>query len=383
MIPLGTVLVGAGIVGRAILKAHIDADLCVVLADQNGDAVRAATRELVLDEHWTVRPIDFSGGLLAAVSIRRIGAAPPQANLVIESIAERLDVKQTFFIRAESLFGPHAILCSNTSILRINEIASTLNVPSRFAGMHFFMPVEDRPAVEIIRGSETSQQTIDHCEEHVKRLGKQPLIVADSPGFIVNRLLSPYLNQAMLLFCGGVSASRIEQAALTYGMPISPLELIDYIGLRTMFDAGRVYWQSFPNRIDPAPILGKLIKQSRLGRSAGAGFYDYVNGQRSADVSAEVKKLVETYRRPMDVASDEDLVHLLAIPMWIEATIAQQDGTVTSVEQFDIAMRGGLGYASDLSWRDFFHSLGNSNIDRACERWKAQFKSMNQNGVKI
>ena len=108
------------------------------------------------------------------------------------------------------------------------------------------MPVYNRPAVEVACGEETSTQAIGRCVAHVRRIRKEPLIVRDGPGFIVNRLLTPYLNEAMLLLCRGVSADRIEEAALRYGMPMSPLELIDWIGTRTMFDAGRVFWQSFP-----------------------------------------------------------------------------------------------------------------------------------------
>ena len=155
-------------------------------------------------------------------------------------------------------------------------------------------------------------------------------MVGDGPGFIVNRLLSPYLNEAMLLLGRGVSADRIERAALEYGMPMSPLELIDWIGTRTMFDAGRVYWQSFPERINPSPMLSALIKNKRFGRACGIGLYDYDHGLRSPQLSPVTLEYCERYRRGVMSIGDDEVMHLLSIPMWIEAAIAHRDGITKS-----------------------------------------------------
>ncbi|MGB7324021.1 MAG: 3-hydroxyacyl-CoA dehydrogenase family protein [Rubripirellula sp.] len=372
----GTVLVGAGVVGRSILRAHIDAQLSVHLVDVNPSAIRLAIDSLQLSDQWQVMPPTPISESLTAVSIRHGQDRDPQPTILIESIVERLDVKQKFFAEASHVFADDTIFCSNTSTLRITTITSSLPCADRFAGMHFFMPVDQRPAVEIVRGEYTSEATIQACHQHVLRLGKEPLVVKDSPGFIVNRLLSPYLNQAMLLLCHGVAADRIERAAIEYGMPMSPLELIDTIGTRTTFDAGRVYWQSFPNRIDPAPMLGKMIKTGRLGKSVGAGFYDYSNGQRSRDLSPETIKLAETYFRPIEQLTDDDLIDLLSIPMRIEAAIAHHEDTVSSFQSFDIAMQGGLGFSPNRAWSKFFDDLGRDTIQAAIERWRPIFKSM-------
>jgi 3-hydroxyacyl-CoA dehydrogenase / enoyl-CoA hydratase / 3-hydroxybutyryl-CoA epimerase / enoyl-CoA isomerase len=242
-------------------------------------------------------------------------------------------------------------------------------------GMHFFMPVDQRALVEIVRGELTSQATIDQAISHVKRIGKDPLQAADGPGFIVNRLLSPYLNQAMLLLSCGIEADAIQSAALSYGMPLSPLELIDWIGTRTMFDAGRVYWQSFPNRLDPSPILPALLKQQRLGRASQGGFYDYVHGQRSRRLAALTMQVSEKYQRETLQCDQATLIQLLAIPMWIEAAIAYREGTIQSPDDFNRAMRGGLGYQRS-SWLGFFDELGSRSIEQAIERFSQKFKSM-------
>ncbi|TWU56236.1 3-hydroxyacyl-CoA dehydrogenase family protein [Rubripirellula reticaptiva] len=373
----GTILVGAGVVGRSILRAHIDARISVHLVDMNPSAIELAIDSLDLSDDWQVMPPAQISESLTTVPIRHGRDSEPRPTILIESIAERLDVKQKFFAEAAQVFADETVFCSNTSTLRITTIASSLQCASRFAGMHFFMPVEQRPAVEIVRGERTSEATIQACNQHVLRLGKEPLVVKDSPGFIVNRLLSPYLNQAMLLLCHGVAADRIERAAIAYGMPMSPLELIDTIGTRTTFDAGRVYWQSFPNRIAPAPMLGKMIKTGRLGKSVGAGFYDYTNGQRSQDLAPETIKLAESYFRPIAELTDLDLVELLSIPMRIEAAIAHDEGTVSLFESFDVAMRGGLGFSPHQAWSEFFNDLGSDTIQSSIERWRPTFKSMN------
>lgn len=358
-----TVLVGAGVVGCEILRAHIDSEVPVWLVDQDAGRLQEAVRMMDLSaDRWSVEPGGLLGDRIPCVRFHRLDSAgnEPRCRLVIESISERLEVKQSFLADAERWFGDEALLFSNTSTLRISNLAAALSYPERFCGMHFFMPVLNRPTVEVACGEQTSGKTVQQCCGHARRLGKEPLVVKDAPGFIVNRLLSPYLNEAMWLLCRGVSADRIEQAAHRYGMPMSPLELIDWIGARTMFDAGRVYWQSFPSRIRPAPLLAALVKDDRLGRSCGAGLYDYADGERSDGLSPVVLEMIERYRRDEAALDDERVTHLLAIPMWIEAAIALREGVVRSCDELDLAMRGGLGFDPQRSWLEYFDSIGST-----------------------
>lgn len=375
--PPAIYLVGAGVVGRAIMQAHIDAGVSIWLADQDEDALQAAIESLALDPNWQVSPQRQLGGRLPAFALsNQADSTSPTASIVIESIAERLDAKQSFFADAESIFGDDAILCSNTSTLRIEAVAEALQHPGRFCGMHFFMPVDKRPAVELIAGPKTDEATIRSCSEHATRINKQPLVVGDGPGFIVNRLLSPYLNESMLMLGRGVPAEQIERAALRYGMPLSPLELIDWIGTPTMFNAGRVYWQSFPTRIGPSPIVPALIKKQRLGRACGAGLYDYEGDRRSGELSPVTLELCEKYRRDEVALDDDELMHVLSIPMWIEAAIASREGISQSREQFDLAMRGGLGYDPSKSWLEFFESLGSETMVKAIGQWAPRTAAM-------
>jgi hypothetical protein len=159
-------------------------------------------------------------------------------------------------------------------------------------------------------------------------------------------------------------------------MPMSPLELIDWIGIRTMFDAGRVYWQSFPSRVDPSPMLSGMVKKKKFGRFAGGGFYDYEHGQRSQCLSPLAVELCETYRRNEISLSDDDVKHVLSITMWIEAAIAFRDRVATSHQQFDLAMRGGLGYQSGGTWLEYFDSIGSPKIVETIERYGPIAKSL-------
>lgn len=360
------VLVGTGVVGRAIIKAHTRSKVSVRVTDQDHDSLLEAVGQLQLDSReWSVSEIESWRRGLPSISLVHATDADSSARpIVIESIAEKLDVKRGFFSDAAADLPADAVLCSNTSTLRIAQIGEGLPWQARFCGMHFFMPVDQRPAVEIVRTTATSESTIAACLRHAERLNKTPLLVRDSPGFIVNRLLSPYLNEALLLLCRDVTAERLESAALRYGMPMSPLELIDWIGTRTMFDAGRAFWQAFPLRFDPAPILPALVKAKRSGRGSGGGLYDYPAGQRSGQLSVIARDLAVKYQRHPVSLSDDEVMLLLAVPMWIEAAYAFGEQVVTSLEPLETALQGGLGYRRDGGWLDFFDSLGSHRLQQ-------------------
>lgn len=375
-------LVGTGVVGRAILAAHVDAKVSVAIVDQDKDSLRDAVSELALDpDGWQTVRIDGIIDELPCVAIRHTSNGESDREsagplIVIESILEQLDAKRAFFERVEKNLADDTILCSNTSTLRIEQIGEGMRSPERLCGMHFFMPVQQRWAVEVVAADATLPSVIEAASAHVRRINKTPLVAKDSPGFIVNRLLSPYLNEAMLLLCRGVTAEQLERAALSYGMPMSPLELIDWIGTRTMFDAGRAFWQAFPTRLDPAPMLGKLIKAKRAGRASGGGLYDYQDGQRSEQIAPFTQELCQRYRRNEIELSDEDVMLLLSIPMWIESAYALREGVARSHDEIDIAMRGGLHYTSAGTWLGFFDAIGSDRLLSAMERHSETTKSL-------
>ena len=376
-------LIGTGVIGREILRTHLDAGVPVTISDIDANALQHAAKSLSIDPQvWDVAEVDGLSGALTTLAIRRKDnlantdvqdQSPP---IVIESIAERLDIKRQFFGVAETRFGGEAVLCTNTSTLRVQAIAEGLKDSSRLCGMHFFMPVTQRPAVEIVRTEFADDSIISIACQHAERIGKRPLVVMDGPGFLVNRLLSPYLNQSLLLLGRGVNAINIQDAATEFGMPMSPLELIDWIGVRTMFNAGRVFWQSYPKRIDPSPIVPALIKGKRTGRETGKGLYDYPPNQRSENLAVETIEIIERYQKNALSLNADDVVLLLAVPMWIEAALAFRDGVGSSTTQLDMAMSGGLGYEHEAGWTGFFNQLGSSRILQSIDKWSSEFASM-------
>ena len=198
-------LIGVGVVGREILKTHLGAGMPICVADQNEVHLRESIEQLQIADHRIQRT---RLGRFPAIEIDGPCDSGSARSIVIESVSERLDIKQSLFQTCERLLDKDAIFCSNTSTLRITQIACKLQHPQRVCGMHFFMPVGQREAVEIVRGERTDAETIEVCCRHVRSLQKTPLAVADGPGFIVNRLLCPYLNESLLLLCQGVSAAQ-------------------------------------------------------------------------------------------------------------------------------------------------------------------------------
>ncbi len=377
-------LVGLGVVGRAIAQAHLDANISVTIADQSVEALQNSIRDFKLDPAvWSVSEVRLGEAEIMMVDlvhhqdgVSESGVDSHAPRILIESIAERLQIKRDFFQRVEGVLDEDWIFCSNTSTLRIGDIAAALSTPSRLCGMHFFMPVDVRDAVEVIPTKGIREQNLASVARHVRRLNRSPLVVADAPGFVVNRMLSPYLNEAMTLLTQGATAEQIEQAALQFGMPLSPLELIDLIGSRTMFDAGRVYWQSFPTRIDPSPMLPALIKAGRGGRFGGGGFYDYCDAQRSASLSPEAIKIRDRYTRETTAFAHDQVLLRLCIPMWIEAAFLLQDGVAPSLDQVEIAMAGGLGYSHRGEWFRWFDAIGSETIHSFLNDAQAHSKSL-------
>ncbi len=364
-----TILIGAGVVGTAILQSHVDRGTAVRFCDIDANALNSAAGRVQRSKIATTQ--DVVDGLVTRVvtpepSGRHVDSVEPknEPSLVIESVAERLDVKRSLLTKLAETLDPATVYCSNTSTLLVSAIADSLSCEAQVMGMHFFMPVDQRPGVELVRGNQTSQAAFAAASHHASRLGKTPIVVGDGPGFVVNRMLAPYLGKAMELVTSGATADQIERAALRFGMPLSPLELIDVIGIKTTIEAGRGYWAAFPERMNPSPIVAGLYKRGRLGRDFGGGFYDYVDGMRSPGLSPEATVLCEDYTREKLVWTDEAVEHQLAVTMWIEAQCLLRDKIADSFETVDLAMQHGLGYTTKIAWSKYYKALSQKMLTR-------------------
>ncbi len=358
-------LCGVGNMGAGIHAACLKHSIPVKLYDAAPEAIARGLQVITEDllsnapdvcpdrNKLAPEPVDLETLLTTADQLSDLGSC----ELVIESVVENRELKQRVLRQLESIVPADTILATNTSTIAISELDEVLNHADRFCGIHFFNPVRQRALVEVARADHTSDATIATAVAYATRIGKLPIVVRDSPGFLVNRLLVPYMNEALEMVCAGVNIRTIDKAARKFGMPIGPLALFDLIGVDTAMLGGRTLWEAFPDRITLTPILPALVKRGRLGRKTRAGFYRYNddrgNGQR---VDPEFAPIVEPYIRHRAQPEHDDLVLRLLLPMLIEATRAIEDKVVSSTADVDVGVLFGLAFPSFrgglLYWAD-------------------------------
>jgi 3-hydroxyacyl-CoA dehydrogenase/enoyl-CoA hydratase/3-hydroxybutyryl-CoA epimerase len=265
-------------------------------------------------------------------------------DLVVEAVVERLDVKRAVLRETEQKVRPECVLATNTSSLSVDRVAEALERPERFCGMHFFNPVHRMPLVEVVRGSRTDDEALATVHHLAVRLGKVPVIVRDGPGFVVNRILGPYLNEAAWLLADGASVEAIDGAAKAFGMPMGPLRLIDEIGIDIARHAGESLHQAFGDRMAPAPPLAALGGTERLGRKSGRGFYEY-KGEEEPEVDEPIYgDLGVAIPREGSGPGEREIRSRLTLAMINEAASALGDRIVTRAGDVDLAMVMGTGF---------------------------------------
>lgn len=265
-------------------------------------------------------------------------------DLVVEAVVEKLDIKRIVLRETEERIRPDCTLCSNTSSLSIDAMARGLARPQNFGGMHFFNPVHKMPLVEVIRGEKTSDETVATIYAFALRLGKVPVVTRDGPGFLVNRILGLYMNEAGHLLAEGAFIEDIDKAAVDFGMPMGPLRLMDEVGLDIGRHAGQSLYEALGERMKPAaPFIG-LAETERLGRKGGLGFYRYEKGKENGiddTVYADLAGSVPTDQRRFD---KQEIRNRLILSMVNEAARCLDDGIVTTAREVDLAMVMGTGF---------------------------------------
>lgn len=267
-----------------------------------------------------------------------------QLDLVVEAVVERMDVKRTVLAEVEEKAPDECVLTTNTSTLSVDEMAEALQRPDRFCGMHFFNPVHRMPLVEVIRGEGTSDGAVATVYALAVGLGKVPVVVRDGPGFLVNRVLGPYLNEAAFLLAEGASVEAVDAAATAFGLPMGPLRLVDEVGIDIARHAGEVLHEAFGERMAPAPPLARLGDTDRLGKKGGLGFYRYENGKEQG-VDDEIYALLGDSVPPERTKVEESEIRArLVLAMINEAARALEEGIVRSAADVDLAMIMGTGF---------------------------------------
>jgi 3-hydroxybutyryl-CoA dehydrogenase len=280
-------VLGAGIMGAGIAQVAAQGGYQVLLRDLQKSIVQDS---LVTVEKNLAKAINKKrlsteqrDDILSRIQTCTDLAEVHDADLVIEAVVENMAVKKQIFAELDHLCPPHTLLATNTSSLSITEIASATRRKDKVLGMHFFNPVPAMKLVELVQGMETSHDTIERARQFTKQIGKQEVVVhRDSPGYIVNRILVPYINEAVFIKGEGLAnAEEIDMAMkLGAGMPMGPLELADMIGLDIVYAVILVFYNEFRDpKYRPHQLFSTMIRAGYLGRKTGRGFYRYSNGE--------------------------------------------------------------------------------------------------------
>ena len=261
-------------------------------------------------------------------------------DLVIEAIIENMDIKKSVLSELEKHVSKDCLITSNTSSLSISEMSSGLEHPERFAGLHFFNPVNKMPLVEIIKHDKVSDETINNLHNWVIKSKKTPVIVGDGPGFLVNRILMPYLNEAGYLLMEGVPIKDLDDACLKFGMPMGPCRLLDEIGIDVADKVAQIMFEGLGDRAKDSGQAKEMIEKGFLGKKSGKGFYIYDEKGKSLGLNEEVLALL-----PDSISMERREIQMrVVLPMVNEASYILDDGIVDCAEDIDLGLIFGIGF---------------------------------------
>lgn len=326
--PMRVHVIGAGTMGADIAGFCVASGMEVTLQDLSPEQI-----EKGIKAQGKLFSRKFKTKALKAAAKARLIADPQgngigRADVIIEAIVEKLEVKQKLFLDLEKRIKPGAVLATNTSSLKIEDIAAPLSNPQRLIGIHFFNPVAQMPLVEIVRGEKSSEEDVRKGCAFVTAIGKFPLVAKSVPGFLVNRVLAPYMMAAMTRLETGVSMEKIDEAARVFGMPMGPIELSDTVGLDVCAHVGRILGIS-----PEGSRLQGLVDGGNLGKKTGRGFYTWVDGKPQKGEQRYPKEELEALGRE------------LVEPLIREAQRAIDERVVESADLVDAGVIFGTGFA--------------------------------------
>lgn len=368
-------VLGAGVMGGGIAHLFADKNLGIRMKDLNTQALslgvqsatklfqKAAQRKKIT-KRQALQKLNLITPTLDYEGFRSV-------DFVVEAVVEKMEVKQKVFQELENFVKDDCIIASNTSSLSISTMQSVMKRPERFVGMHFFNPVHRMPLVEVIRGEKTADVAVTTTFQLSKQLGKTPIVVKDAPGFLVNRLLVPYLNEAVYLVAEGAPIPDLDQALLDFGMPMGPMELIDEVGVDVGEKVLHILHDAFGARMLPAPLNGKVAATGRLGKKTGKGMYVYEGREKKLD--DKIYEILGVTPQSGAVAPEE-MVERCILPMINEAARCLQEGVVASPSEVDLGMIMGTGFppfrGGLLRYAD---SLGAQTIVDRLRKYEARF----------
>lgn len=341
-------VLGAGVMGGGIAQLYADKGITARMKDLTPKALtiglQAAAR--IFKRQLQKRKINERGYQqkmnLIAPTLDYAGFQSSQ--FVVEAVIEKMEIKKSVLAELEGFITDDTVVASNTSSLSISEMQKAMSKPERFGGMHFFNPVNRMPLIEVIRGEKTSSETVSRIYQFSKQLGKTPIVVKDAPGFLVNRLLMPYLNEATWMLNEGASIEDLDEAMLDFGMPMGPMELIDEVGVDVGEKVAHILFEAFGARMQPAPFNDKVAKAGRLGKKSMKGFYEYADtAGKGKQLNSEIYSILGVQPKSGAI-SREEIVDRCVLTMINEASRCLKEGVVATAEEVDLGMIMGTGF---------------------------------------
>ncbi len=345
--PRRIAVLGAGVMGGGIAALLARRGIRTRLKDLKTEPLTAALRtaaksfdELVSRRRMTSNERE---NCLASISATTDHTGLGCVEMVIEAVVESLDVKRQVLREVEPHLAEGAIFASNTSALSITALAEASVRPERVVGLHFFNPVHRMPLVEVVRGARTSEETLQAAEKLARELGKYPVRVKDGPGFLVNRLLMPYLNEAAHLFDEGCSMEALDRAARGFGFPMGPFELLDEVGLDVASKVAHILHAAFGERSAPSPFLDRMVTEMKLlGKKGRAGFYRH--GKKKKRPNPAILRWNRPAAGTAPVPDPLGWLRRMLFPMANEAARCLEEGIVASPGELDVATVFGMAF---------------------------------------
>ncbi len=320
-------VVGAGVMGGDIAAWCALRGMTVTLQDQSVERIAPAVGRAAKFFEKKLRDRKLARFALDRLIADPKGDGVRQADVIIEAIFENLDAKQKLFADIEARARPDAVIASNTSSLKLADIAATFKDPSRLVGIHFFNPVAMMPLVEVVAGEKTAPEAAQKAAAFVRRIDKLPLPVKDAPGFLVNAVLGPYMNEAMKCVDEGIAPETIDAALAAFGMPMGPIELADTVGLDVAVHAGK---QLVADAVPPKKLV-ELFDAGKLGKKSGQGFYTWVDGKAQKVGGSDT--------------ANTELAQRMLKPLLDATQRLVQEGVVADAELADAGVIFGTGFA--------------------------------------
>ncbi len=340
-------ILGAGVMGSGVATLSIQKGIATRLRDISEEAIDRALKSIgraLSDRRKKKRITGYQHKeILSRLSFGKELIGLERCACVLEAVVERLDVKKSVLAEIGPRLAEDAIFATNTSALSVTAIQEGSPIAARVVGLHFFNPVPRMPLVEVIPGAETDPESVAIAMALARKLGKYPILVKDSPGFLVNRLLLPYLDAASRLLLAGVSGSHIDKVARAHGLPMGPFRLMDEVGLDIGIEVQETLHAAFGERAASSPMLAKMVEKGWLGKKSGVGFYRH--GGRDSTWNGDIAQMIRVQH---STRTDAQIISSLIDPMIDEAARCLDENVVADAGLLDLAMVMGTGFPPHL-----------------------------------